>query len=133
MTKVVVNGTFDILHLGHLKMLEFARSFKDSYVLVLIDQDERVKKLKGPARPVNTFEERKTMLESLKFVDKVKGFNSDSELEDLIQEYTPDIMVKGSDYKDKTIIGAEFCKEIRFYDYVNGYSTTEKIQSIANW
>jgi rfaE bifunctional protein nucleotidyltransferase chain/domain len=131
MTKVVVNGTFDILHLGHLKLLEFARKFHNSYVLVLIDQDERVKKLKGPTRPVNTFEERKIMLESLKFVDEVKGFNSDSELESLIQEYNPEIMVKGSDYKGKTIIGQQYCKEVIFFDYVNGYSSTNKIQSIA--
>lgn len=132
MTKVIVNGTFDVLHLGHLRMLEFARSMPDSYVLVLIDSDSRVKELKGNDRPVNSAEERKIMLESLRFVDEVKVFGSDQELIDMIKEYSPDVMVKGSDYIGKPIIGEQHCKEIQYYNYVRGYSTTNKIQSIIN-
>ena len=65
MTKVVVNGTFDIIHLGHLRLLQYARSFPNSYVLVLTDSDRRVRELKGPDRPVNTEYERCSMLLSL--------------------------------------------------------------------
>lgn len=132
MTKVIVNGTFDILHIGHLRMLEFAKNIPNSYVLVLIDSDERVKELKGPDRPINSVEERKEMLEALKFVDEVQIFSSDEELIDSIKKYDPDIMVKGSDYLGKPIIGKEFCKQMRYYNYVKGHSTTNKIQSIIN-
>lgn len=132
MTRVIVNGTFDILHIGHLKMLEFAKSIPNSYVLVLIDNDSRVKELKGDDRPVNSQEERKEMLKALRFVDEVKVFGSDQELIDMIKDYAPDVMVKGSDYVGKPIIGEQHCKEIRYYNYVRGYSTTNKIQSIID-
>lgn len=132
MTKVIVNGTFDILHIGHLKLLEFAKKIPNSYVLVLIDTDERVKQLKGDDRPINNLEERKLMLESLRYVDEVKPFSTDQELIDSIKNYDPDIMIKGSDYIGKLIIGEQYCKEIRYYNYVNGYSTTKKIQSIID-
>jgi len=132
MTKVIINGTFDIVHLGHLHLLQYARSFPDSYVYVLIDGDDRVKLLKGQDRPINNEYERKFLLESLKFVDRVDLFYSDEELEELIKAYDPDVMVKGSDYKNRPIIGADYCKKIAFYDYISGYSTTKKIQSIVD-
>jgi D-beta-D-heptose 7-phosphate kinase/D-beta-D-heptose 1-phosphate adenosyltransferase len=132
MTKVIVNGTFDILHVGHLKMLQQARNIKDSYVLVLIDSDDRVKELKGINRPINSQTERKTMLEALRYVDEVKIFSSSDELVSMIKEYAPDVMVKGSDYIGKHIIGEQHCKEIQYCNYVDGYSTTNKIQSIIS-
>jgi D-beta-D-heptose 7-phosphate kinase/D-beta-D-heptose 1-phosphate adenosyltransferase len=132
MTRVFVNGTFDIIHLGHLKLLEYARSFPNSYVLVLTDSDRRIKELKGTNRPVNTEYERCSMLFALKYVDQVETFDTDQELIDLIKGFEPDVMVKGSDYRGKPIIGAECCKEIKFYDRVKNYSTTNKIQDIAN-
>jgi rfaE bifunctional protein nucleotidyltransferase chain/domain len=128
---IIVNGTFDILHLGHIRLLEYARSL-GSYVLVLIDSDHRVQSLKGLTRPINNQDERAEMLRALKSVDEVKIFGSDQELRDLIKEYDPDIMVKGSDYRNRPIIGSEYCKEIKFYEYMEGYSTTEKISSIIN-
>ena len=132
MTKVVVNGTFDILHLGHLKLLEYARGFPNSYVLVLTDSDRRIKELKGNERPINNEYERSSMLFALKYVDRVEIFDTDQELIDLIKRFEPDIMVKGSDYQDKPIIGAEYCKQIKFYDRLGNYSTTKTIQDIAN-
>ena len=129
MTKVFVNGTFDIIHLGHLAMLNFAKSLGD-YLVVAIDTDERVKKLKGPTRPINNVIERKTLLENLKCVDEVQIFDTDQELIDIISKC--DIMVKGGDYKTKPIIGIEVCKNIVLFDRLDEYSTTEKIQSIIN-
>ena len=132
MTKVVVNGTFDILHLGHLKLLEYARGFPDSYVLVLTDSDRRIKELKGNERPIKNEYERSSMLFALKYVDRVEIFDTDQELIDLIKRFEPDIMVKGSDYQDKPIIGAEYCKQIKFYDRLGNYSTTKTIQDITS-
>jgi D-beta-D-heptose 7-phosphate kinase/D-beta-D-heptose 1-phosphate adenosyltransferase len=132
MTRVVVNGSFDILHLGHLRLLEFARSQPQSYVLVLTDSDRRIRELKGPNRPIHNEYERCSFLFALKAVDRVEIFDSDEELEQLIKEFQPDIMVKGSDYKGKRIIGSEHCKEIKFYDRLEKYSTTKKIQDIIN-
>lgn len=129
MNKVFVNGTFDILHTGHIQMLNFAKS-QGNYLTVGIDCDARVKMLKGHSRPINSESERKFLLENLKAVDSVIVFKSDDELIDLIK--THDIMVKGSDYIDKTIIGKDVCKKLVFFDLVNGYSTTKKIQDIIS-
>jgi D-beta-D-heptose 7-phosphate kinase/D-beta-D-heptose 1-phosphate adenosyltransferase len=132
MTKVVVNGTFDIIHLGHLRLLDYARSLPNSYVLVLTDSDRRIKQLKGNDRPINTEYERCSLLFALKSVDRVETFDTDQELVDLIKGFEPDVMIKGSDYRDRPIIGAEYCKEIKFYDRLGNYSTTNKIQNIAH-
>lgn len=132
MTRIFVNGSFDILHLGHIRLLEYAKSFPQSYVLVLIDSDRRIRELKGPARPIHNEYERSSFLFALKAVDRVEIFDTDQELERIIKDFSPDIMVKGSDYRDKIIIGAEHCKEIRFYDRLEQYSTTNKIQDIIN-
>lgn len=130
MTKVVVNGSFDILHLGHLRLLEHAKSYPNSYVLVLTDSDRRIKELKGPSRPIHNEYERCSFLFALKSVDRVETFDSDEELDRLIKEFEPDIMVKGSDYRDKHVIGAEHCKRIVYFERFQQYSTTGKIQDI---
>ncbi len=132
MKKVIVNGTFDILHLGHLRLLQYAKSFPDSYVYVLIDSDRRVKELKGANRPIHNEYERASFLAALKAVDRVEIFDTDQELVNYIKNFEPDVMVKGSDYKGKPIIGAEYCKEIKFYDRLEKYSTTNKIQDIID-
>jgi len=127
--KVIVNGTFDVLHLGHLELLNYAKSLGD-YLIVAIDTDLRVARLKGPSRPINNQLERKTLLQNLKAVDEVRLFGSDSELIDIIRECS--IMVKGSDYRGQPIVGEHDIAEIVFFERINGYSSTEKIQYIAN-
>jgi len=129
--KVMVNGTFDILHRGHLEMLQYAGDMGS--LLVCIDTDRRVKELKGEQRPINNQEDRKFMLECLKFVDWVKLFDSKQELISIIEEYKPDVYVKGSDWKhDKGSTAEQYCKQVIYYDRVADYSTTKTIQDIIN-
>lgn len=129
MKKIIVNGTFDIVHLGHLELLNYAKSLGD-YLIVAIDTDSRVAQLKGPGRPINNQIERKTLLQNLKAVDEVRLFGSDQELIDIIKECS--IMVKGSDYEGKPIVGEHDIAEIVFFKRIDGYSSTEKIQHIPN-
>jgi D-beta-D-heptose 7-phosphate kinase/D-beta-D-heptose 1-phosphate adenosyltransferase len=128
MKKIFVNGTFDILHEGHLQLLNYAKSLGSS-LAVAIDSDERVKSLKGEDRPINTQKERANMLINLKAVDDVYIFDTDEELKHLVSIH--DTMVKGGDYRDKPIIGSDVCKELIFFDIIDGYSTTKKIQDIT--
>jgi len=130
MTKIVVNGTFDILHSGHIEMLNYARSL-GAYLLVLIDSDRRVKEIKGNTRPVNNQRDRQFLLKNLKAVNDVWIFDNDKELVEKIKFFTPDIMVKGSDYINAPIIGQEFVKRIEFYDRTD-HSTTKIIEHIIN-
>lgn len=127
---ILVNGTFDIVHRGHIDLLNCARGF-GQYLIVCIDSDRRVRELKGNGRPINNQEDRKHLLQNLKAVSAVYIFDSDKELEMLCKQYSP-IMVKGSDYKDKAIVGSQYCKEIKFLDLINGYSTTKTIQNIID-
>jgi D-beta-D-heptose 7-phosphate kinase/D-beta-D-heptose 1-phosphate adenosyltransferase len=126
--KIFVNGTFDIVHNGHLAMINYAKTLGDS-LSIAIDSDSRVKQLKGKTRPINNQQERANLLINLKAVDNVYIFDTDSELIDLIKQH--DIMIKGSDYKDKPIIGSDLI-DINFFDRINEYSTTNKIQDIIN-
>ena len=126
---VFVNGTFDIVHVGHIELLNYAKSLGD-HLVVAIDSDRRVKELKGSSRPINNQFERKLLLENLKAVDEVKIFDSDEDLISIIKQC--DLMVKGSDYEGKPIVGQEVCPKIVFFERINGYSTTEKIQSIVD-
>jgi D-beta-D-heptose 7-phosphate kinase/D-beta-D-heptose 1-phosphate adenosyltransferase len=129
MKQVVVNGTFDILHSGHLALLNHARSLGDR-LTVAIDSDQRVKRLKGPSRPINTELERQEMLANLRAVDEVKIFETDQDLIDIVRQ--ADVMVKGSEYRDQSIIGRTYCKELVFFERIDGYSTTKKIQDIVD-
>ena len=128
---VFVNGTFDVLHRGHLDLLNYAKSLGE-YVVVGIDSDERVRKMKGRSRPINRLMDRAHMLANLKAVDEVRFFGNDKELEDLVKEVKPDIMVVGSDWKGKSVIGSMYSAELRFFDRVEEYATTKTIESIID-
>ena len=126
--RVWVNGTFDVLHIGHIELLKFASVF--GKVRVGIDTDLRVKQLKGDGRPVNTWEDRKTLMDSIRYVYDVVGFSTDDELRQQIKDWETDVMIVGSDYKDKNVIGSELVKEVIFFDRIEGYSTTNTLKNV---
>ena len=128
----MVNGTFDILHPGHIALLNTARSYGDALV-VAIDTDRRVKELKGSDRPINNQLFRRIMLSNIKAVDLVELFDSKEELIELMKRYQPDIYVKGSDWKhDKESTAHQYCKEVIYYDRIEEYSSTKIIEDITS-
>ena len=126
-----VNGCFDLLHVGHIEMLEYAKSMSD-HLVVAVDTDERVKQSKGPTRPFNNANDRQRMLIALKAVDETACFATDEELTATVQRYSPDIMVVGSDWEGKKVIGSEHAKELKFYRKIDGYSTTKILEYSSN-
>ena len=131
MKKVFVNGAFDVLHSGHLDLIDFA-SMLGGRLLVALDTDEKIRYNKGADRPFNNLKNRKYLMSMLKPVDHVVSFNSDQELEDIIKRYEPDVMVKGSDWRGKKIVGEEYCKEIVFYERTDDESTTKTLQNFVD-
>jgi rfaE bifunctional protein nucleotidyltransferase chain/domain len=130
--KIMVNGTFDIVHRGHIEMLNYAKSLGD-FLLVAIDTDRRVKELKGEQRPINSQWDRMFMLDNLRAVDSVRFFDNKEQLIEIMKQYAPDIYVKGSDWKrDRPSTAEQYCKEVIYYDRVGDYSTTNIIQRIAD-
>lgn len=120
--RVWVNGTFDVVHIGHIKMLEYAASFGE--VRVGVDTDARVKEKKGPQRPFNTLENRIDFLRSIKYVTTVVPFGSDEELIENIKFYMPDILVVGEEYKSKPVIGGSHVPKIIFFPRLGAFSTS---------
>jgi D-beta-D-heptose 7-phosphate kinase/D-beta-D-heptose 1-phosphate adenosyltransferase len=129
--KVWVNGTFDVIHRGHIELLNYASSL--GIVRVGIDSDLRVKKLKGNERPINNFDDRSFVIKNLKSVDSVVKFSSDEELEIEIALWSPDYLVVGSDYKDKKVIGSHLVKHVLFFEKLNDYSSTKIINYGKNF
>ena len=121
--KVWVNGTFDVLHVGHLKLLEFASNLGD--LRVGIDSDKRVKELKGLDRPYNSLRDRTYFLSCIKFVKEVVVFDSREELIECVKKYEPDYMVIGDDYRNEKVYGSEFAKELIYFEKLPEYSTTK--------
>lgn len=127
---VFTNGCFDILHRGHVEYLQKAKELGDLLVLGL-NSDSSVKRLKGKERPINNEIDRAIILSALECVDYIIIFNEDTPLE-LIKNLKPDILVKGGDYKIENVIGREYAKETVLMDFVDGYSTTNIIKNINN-
>tara|TARA_R100000353_G_scaffold176013_1_gene148280 strand:- start:1828 stop:2229 length:402 start_codon:yes stop_codon:yes gene_type:complete len=131
MKHIFVNGTFDVLHPGHVQLLNYAKSFGDT-LTVGIDSDRRVTEKKGPSRPIYNIKDRSFMLQNLKSVDHVVVFDSDEELGHCLKTIRPDIMVVGSDWKGKSVIGSMYSAELKFFDRIEEYATTKTIQSIID-
>ena len=128
MKKVWINGCFDILHRGHKiellslpKRMELSRGRDRSRLA-------RVKQLKGSSRPINNQKDRKFFLESIKYVDEVIIFESENQLIEEISILKPDLMIVGSDYINKRVIGSEKAKKLMFFDRVGDYSTTKILE-----
>ena len=120
---VWVNGTFDVLHIGHIKLFEFAKA-QGEYLIVGIDSDERIKELKGPTRPINKQEFRKEFLLAIKYIDEVRIFNTSEELSLMISEIVPDVAVWGEEYRNKRKIGSLYAREVVYFDKYENYSST---------
>ena len=127
---IFVNGCFDVLHPGHIQLFKYAKSLGD-YLIVAIDSDKKVGEMKGSDRPIFCQEDRARTLEAIRYIDVVHIFDSKEELEDLIKTINPDIMVVGSDWKGKEVVGKQYAKEVRFFDRVGEYSTTKTIQGFT--
>jgi len=128
---VFTNGCFDILHSGHVKYLNKARNLGDM-LIVGLNSDASVRRLKGPSRPINGQNERALLLSALYFVDFVVIFDEDTPYE-LIKRLSPDILVKGADYKDKEVVGSDIVAEVQLIDFEEGFSTTNLIEKIKNF
>ena len=139
MHTVFTNGCFDILHKGHVQLLEFCKHYKGvsfagrslfPRVVVGLNSDASVKRLKGDSRPINNERDRAFLLESLKYVDEVIIFDEETPYE-LIKKVKPDYIVKGGDYKKESVVGNDLA-EVVIYNYIDGYSTTNIISKSQN-
>ena len=126
-----VNGCFDTLHLGHIELLKFAKSRGD-LLFVGIDSDARIRQKKGEKRPIQDEKTRFTILSNLIMVDKVCIFDTDYQLERVIADYNVVEIVIGDEYKDKNIIGSQYCENITFFPRIEQYSTTKIVEKIMN-
>src|SRR3989338_1990991 len=131
---VFTNGCFDILHYGHIKYLQDAKGLADVLVLGL-NSDSSVKKIKGLARPINKQLDRARVLSALSCVDYLTIFSEDTPLR-LIRLIQPDVLVKGGDWQTEKIVGADFVKarggKVLAIHYIKGYSTTKLINKIRS-
>ncbi len=127
---VFTNGCFDILHIGHVKYLQKAKTLGD-VLIVGVNSNDSVKRLKGDTRPINDEYDRAYLLASLEVVDYIIIFEEDTPYE-LINMIEPDILVKGKDYEGKEVVGSNIAKEVKLIDFVNGKSTTNIIKKIVS-
>ncbi|MEO0144479.1 MAG: D-glycero-beta-D-manno-heptose 1-phosphate adenylyltransferase [candidate division WOR-3 bacterium] len=125
---VFTNGVFDILHIGHIRLLKTAKSFGD-FLILAINSDSSVKKIKGEKRPIFSLNERIEILSAISYVDIILSFDEETPY-NLIKFLKPDILVKGGDYKEEDVIGREFVKEVKIVPYIEGFSTTKIIERI---
>jgi D-beta-D-heptose 7-phosphate kinase/D-beta-D-heptose 1-phosphate adenosyltransferase len=125
---VFTNGCFDILHLGHVKYLQKAKALGD-VLIVGVNSNDSVKRLKGKNRPVNDEYDRAYLLASLEVVDYVVIFKEDTPYE-LIKKVKPDVLVKGKDYEGKEVVGSDIAKEVKLIDFIEGRSTTNIINKM---
>lgn len=132
MKTVFVNGTFDILHPGHIELFKVAKSLGDR-LIVATDSDEKIRKDKGPHKPINDLCYRISMLESIKYIDTVLYFEDTRGLENLIKLYSPDILLLGNDWENGVVIGRDYAKEVKFLPRVGNYSSSKVIEKIKSY
>ena len=119
-----MNGCFDVLHIGHIRLFEYAKGLGD-WLRVGIDSDYRVKCSKGENRPINSWDVRLEFLMSLKYIDDVVVFSLDDELRESVKEYSPKFMVVGEEYKNREVIGHEYATYgVSYFSRVGDYSTS---------
>lgn len=126
MKNIFVNGCFDVLHRGHFQLIHYAASLGE--LTVALDSDEKVARDKGPDRPIYSLEDRVYQMTRLRGVNEVLSFSTREELEMLVEYIKPDIMIVGSDWKGKEVVGSQYAKEVKFFDRIGDYSTTKTIQ-----
>ena len=131
MTRVWVNGCFDVIHRGHIELFRYAKAQGD-YLIVGLDKDSRISESKGVSRPINKLEDRVFVLQSIKYIDEVVSFGSDTVLEEQIKLASPDIMVVGDDWKNKKIIGGHLVDNKLYFKRLIGYSTTDILRGQAS-
>ena len=125
-TRIWLNGTFDVLHAGHIHLFQHARNlYPNTHVCVGIDDDKRVTQLKGPERPINSLFNRIKVLQSIVYIDEIVPFGSDDELRAQMAAFNPHIMVIGDDYRDRTIIGEEHVGRIIYVERYDDLSSTK--------
>ena len=129
MKTVWTNGTFDVLHMGHIKLFREARKLASPKGIVVVgtDSDERIRTLKGPTRPINDLFDRVDFLRSIKYIDDVVAFSSEDALIANIKRYSPDIILIGDDYIGKRVVGGEFAKQIIYFPRYGGLSSSKII------
>jgi D-beta-D-heptose 7-phosphate kinase/D-beta-D-heptose 1-phosphate adenosyltransferase len=127
---VFTNGCFDILHSAHIELLKFSKNQGDILVVGL-NSDDSIKRLKGETRPINDITERAKILSLFDFIDYIVIFSEDTPL-NIIRLLKPDILVKGSDYNKDNIIGKEYVKKITLFDFIQNKSSTRVINKIKN-
>jgi len=127
---VFTNGCFDILHAGHIDLLEKAKSFGDILVVGL-NSDLSVQKIKGPQRPIQPELDRARLIAALEVVDYVSFFDEETPYE-ILQQIQPDVLVKGGDYRFEEIVGHDFVPEVKVIPLVEGKSTTGIIKKILS-
>lgn len=130
---VFTNGVFDILHPGHIDLLEFAKSSGD-YLIVGINDDDSVKRLKGMNRPLYPLEERMEILEAVMYVDFIIPFPEDTPLQLIKRLYRVDVLVKGGDYRPNEVVGRKEVEEsggkLLIFEFKNNSSTTALLEKI---
>jgi D-beta-D-heptose 7-phosphate kinase/D-beta-D-heptose 1-phosphate adenosyltransferase len=130
---VFTNGCFDILHKGHIKLLKIAKSLGD-VLIVAINSDNSVKKIKGPKKPINTAKDRAFVLSAIDFVDFITTFSQPTPAQ-IIKKLNPDVLVKGGDWKKEEIVGKDFIEskggKVYTISLARGYSTSHLIKTIV--
>lgn len=123
---VFTNGCFDILHRGHIEHLRMSKGLGDT-LIVGVNSDASVRRLKGSSRPINKQEDRLVLLRALRFVDEVILFEEDTPY-NLIKRLSPDVITKGGDYKKEDVVGGDLSKVV-ILPYIDGYSTTKVLNA----